>query len=152
MVTTPTPTDTLTIATPDCASVRVGAEQVLRFSPPLAPFLQFRRYALVDTAEAAPFLWLQSLEEPALALVVAPYEAVCAEPAPDVPEETRRALGLGPDEMPEPFVIVCLGADHTTSTMNLLAPLFVCRRTGRARQVILDGDVGLAQTPLPVAR
>jgi flagellar assembly factor FliW len=34
-------------------------------------------------------------------------------------------------------------------SMNLLAPVYVCRRTGLARQVIIEADQTLARMPLP---
>ncbi|NPV48498.1 MAG: flagellar assembly protein FliW [Armatimonadetes bacterium] len=138
----------MTIITHHSGAVEVSPEQVLHFSPALPPFTRSRRYALLSAAGAAPFLWLQSLDEPALALVVAPYEAVCPQEPPPVPEPARRALGLEPSEAPEAYVVVCLDADPKATTVDLLAPLFVCRRTARARQVILDDDLELARVPL----
>lgn len=148
MVTTRPSTRSLAIVTAHSGPVQISPEEVLHFSPALPPFTRSRRYALLGVADAPPFLWLQSLDEPALALVVAPYEAVCSQGPPPAPEPARKALGLRPSEAPEVYVVVCLDPDPTATTVNLLAPLFVCRRTARGRQVILDGDLDLARTPL----
>ncbi len=148
MVTASASTETLNVLTSHSGIIHLEPAEVLHFSPPLAPFLNSRRYALVAAATEAPFLWLQSLDEPALALVVAPYETACAEPSPALPAHVRQALGLRSDEAPETYVVVCVSADPAATTVNLLASLFVCRRTGRARQVILEGDLSLARWPL----
>ena len=98
--------------------------------------------------EEQPFLWLQSVDQPALAFIVAPHEAVAAA-APKLTPAQHDELGLGCGEAPEVYVIVSPGADPRLATMNLLAPLYVCRRTGRARQVVTAADVALAHAPLP---
>jgi flagellar assembly factor FliW len=148
MVTTESSTEALTVATAHSGLVRVRMRDMLYFATPLAPFLHVRRYTLLGREEEAPFLWLQAVDEPALALVVAPYEAVTGQTPPEARKGLRRALGLQPNEAPEVYVIVCVGADAAATTMNLLAPLYVCRTTRRAQQQVLDAELDLARAPV----
>ncbi|MEN6641519.1 MAG: flagellar assembly protein FliW [Armatimonadia bacterium] len=133
-------------------TIEVWPEDVIEFVAPLPPFVQLRRYALLEREEESPFRWLQSLEEPALALVVAPYEVVVGEAPPAASQGLRKELGLRAGEEAQVYVIISLGQQARESTMNLLAPLYLCERTGRARQVIVGEDLGLARTALMVDR
>jgi len=139
----------LKIATAHLGLAEVREEEVLYFSAGLPPFHDLHSYVLLGKEEEEPFLWLQSVEVRSLALVVAPYQALMAQPAPALAPVLRVELGLLGEEQPEAYVIISLGVTPEETTMNLLAPVYVCRRTGRAEQVILQGELGLTRVPLP---
>lgn len=143
MVTTLT-TEREQIYTTHFGRVEVRAEEMIEFVSPLPPFVE-RRFVLLAKAEEAPFQWLQSVEEPALALVVAAYEEVVGEAAPRPSKAVREELGLRADEKAAVYVIISLGARPRETTMNVLAPVYVCEATGRARQVIVGEDLGKAR-------
>ena len=132
---------------PRLGLIEVPQECILELVAPLPPFASLRHFSLLPDPEEEYFLWLQSLEQPALALVLMPYALVATE-APPVPRGVREELGLGPDEAPEWYVIVSLGEEARQVTVNLLAPLVVSPRTHRARQVVQEGDLALARRPL----
>jgi flagellar assembly factor FliW len=123
--------------------------QLLHLLEPLPPFWSLRTFALLSCEEELPLEWLQSVEQPALALPVAPYEVVTGEAAPPLPTEVAQALGIATGEQPAVYVILTLAPELQEVTVNLLAPVYVCRRNGRARQVILEGDLSLTRSPLP---
>lgn len=131
-------------------TIEVWPQDVIEFVAPLPPFAKLRRYMLLARDEEAPFQWLQSLEEPALALVVAPYEVVAGETPPAASQALRKELGLRAGEETQVYVIISLGQEARESTMNLLAPLYVSEGTGLARQVIVGDDLALARTALMV--
>ncbi|MBU0611490.1 MAG: flagellar assembly protein FliW [Armatimonadetes bacterium] len=138
---------TYTLHHPRLGLIEVADEDVIHLVAPLPPFMDLRRYVLVPDPEEEPFLWLQSVDQPAVCLVVAPHEDL-AGPAPEPGAALRGQLCLRPDEAPEVYVIISLAPDPQQVTMNLLAPLYVCRRTRRARQALREGDVSLARVPL----
>jgi flagellar assembly factor FliW len=140
--------DSRQIATAHFGLVEVREQDFLSFHPGLPPFDDCHLYVLLREEEEEPFLWLQSVEQPALALVVAPCHSVLGEPAPELPQATREQLGLAENEQPEVYLIISLGQTPPETTINLLAPLYVCPRTGRARQVILEGEIELTRVPL----
>jgi len=136
-----------TIETSRFGPVEVSGDEVIQLLSPLPPFLSLTRYVLLADPEHEPFLWLQSVEQPALFFIVAPYEAV-AGPAPALTPEGRRDLGLLGDEQPEVYVLISLGGGAQEVTMNLLAPVYVNHAAGRGRQVVGDSDLALARVPL----
>jgi flagellar assembly factor FliW len=145
---------THTLRHPRLGLLQVTDEEIIHLVAPLPPFMRLDRYVLIEDPEEEPFWWLQAVDEPAVCLIVAPHHALAgAAPAPGA--ALREQLGLRPGEAPEVYVIVSLGQEprHTDDvrpqvTMNLLAPLYVCRRTRRARQALREGDVALARVPL----
>lgn len=138
----------LLLPTVHFGEVDIAADDVIEFVLPLPPFMAQRQYVLLADPAEEPFQWLQSVEQPALALVVAPCETLRGEPPPPLPHSYRAELGLGDDERPEVYLVVSLGATPAEATANMLAPLYVCRRTHRGRQVITGADPGLARVPL----
>lgn len=128
--------------------VEITPEQVIAFVTPLPPFIAQREYVLLADPQEEPFQWLQSVEEPALALVVAPYEALIGQPPPPLPHPCRSELGLRRDERSEAYLVVSLGETPADATANLLAPLYVCRRTCRGRQIITGAELDLVRVPL----
>jgi flagellar assembly factor FliW len=128
--------------------VVVPEQDMIQFVAPLAPFAGLSSYVLLQDPQEEPFLWLQSVDQPALCFIVAPHKAVAGE-APALSAATRAELGLRLDEQPEAYVIISPAKDPRQTTMNLLAPLYLCRRTGLARQLIIEAEPSLARMPLP---
>jgi flagellar assembly factor FliW len=148
--TTPNPQ---TVQTHHFGPVEVFEHEVIHLLSPLPPFVALTRYVLLRDPAQEPFLWLQSLEQPALFFIVAPHAAV-AGPAPALTALGRRELALLPSEEPEAYVIISLGGGTRAVTMNLLAPLYLSRSAGRGRetcrgrQMLVEGDLALARVPL----
>ncbi|MFX7895014.1 flagellar assembly protein FliW, partial [Acinetobacter baumannii] len=69
MTTTMTPTQEIT--TTRFGVVPYTDEDVITFEDGLVGFPTFSRYVVICPREDSPFRWLQSLEEPALAFLVA---------------------------------------------------------------------------------
>ncbi len=128
----------------------VDRRQVIHFNVCLPPFNDVHDWVIIGTRADAPFLWLQALSQPALALVVASWECVTDTPCPAPPRPVLQELLLTGGEVPEVYVVVTIGERPQDTTINLLAPLFIARRSRLGRQVVLDVDTAAARTPLPL--
>lgn len=136
-----------------CDTVRFGPvhfapSDVIHFPEGITPFTGAHRFLLISRDDEAPFSWLQSLDDPGLALVAAPVEAL-------FPEEAARLGRLIADRLrsaaPGPVVVmvlVTLDADPERITANLLAPVVLDPRTMQAEQVILDAPLAMARRPI----
>jgi flagellar assembly factor FliW len=113
------------------------AVAVLHFRPGLTGLEGYTRYALTAIDDSAIY-WLQSLDEPGLALPVAEAFALFPEYDLELSATDSRALGL--TDAAEALVLVVLTVDSERDqiTANLLAPIVINQQTGAARQVILD--------------
>lgn len=115
-------------------------------------FEQHKRFVLIERADSAPLIFLQSLDDANLCFVTLPVG--CAEPGyrPRLEETDFEALGMETFEDQEVLCLVILTIPaQGPPTVNMMAPVIIHRRTQRARQVIqFDSGYSFRQQ-LPVA-
>jgi len=140
-------------------SIDVPGEEQIEFRRGLLGFEQLRRFVHVEVAEEAPFGWLQSLDEPQTAFVV-------ANPAVFFPgykiEIDPRELGdirPGPNDRLVVLGICTIPDRFTDASMNLLGPIAINAVTQKGKQLVLnrsgfttqhrltDGDVKIEAEP-----
>jgi flagellar assembly factor FliW len=92
------------------------------------------RYALIANDPDAAFAWLQSLEDPGLALPVTNPHRFFADFAVEVVDEDVERLGLDGSGSMDVYVTVRAAPALEDFTANLRAPILV--RAGQAWQVI----------------
>src|SRR2546421_10831642 len=101
----------------------------------LLGFEQVKHYTLLGSAEEAPFLWLQMVEDPNLAFLVITPSVVLNSYQPDISEEEVKFLGLADPKDALIFNIVTIHPDGE-ATVNLKGPIVVNRRTLTGKQVV----------------
>ncbi len=119
-------------------TVEVGEEQIFALEPGIGGFESLRRFALIMEEDSA-VEWLQSMEDPDVCFaLMEPFMLL-----PDYSFEMSDAdiEGIGMEEPGDVMVrtVLTLHEDPRQITVNLLAPIVLCRRTHLARQVILQG-------------
>lgn len=115
----------------------------------LLGFEHLKQYVLLASPEEAPFLWLETPEDPNISfLVISPF-VVMPNYQPDLTPEDVAFLGLKRPEEAMIFNIVTLrGANH--ATVNLKGPIVVNRQSLLGKQVIpINAANYLVQHPLP---
>ena len=124
----------------------VDEERVIGFPRGLLGFPSFTRYALIQAGEENYFFWLQCVDEPSLAFVVADPGIFFK--GYDVPlkEETRQELDLADDAFAQVFVICNKVEDWLTG--NLLGPLVVNAGNRTGQQVVLTEKKWSTRQPL----
>ena len=121
----------LTIDTTRFGPLEVAEEAVLHFEEGLIGFPEMRRFVAVPHADAAPFVWLQSVERADLAFLLLRPEVVRPDYAPPLPPDVPSDAAL--------WAIVTVPAGRAGDmTVNLLGPVAVWGNA--ARQLVLDGD------------
>ncbi len=123
--------------------------EVLDFPWGLPGFASLRRFIALNLESQERFVWLQSLDDLAIALPAADPWQIFPEYAPQLPPYATSSLQLG---RPEDFATLCVvvvtpGAAEMT--MNLLAPIVVNLRTRTGRQVTLETGGYSVRTPIP---
>lgn len=126
-------------ATTRFGEVEAPAERVLTLPHGMVGFPALRRYALLVHREGSPFHWLQSLDNPDLAFVVAnpllfdpTYQVVLGN------AETRLLEVSDPGQIQVWVVVTIPHGSPDKLTANLKAPLVVNLENRLAAQVILD--------------
>ena len=130
----------------------VSDETLLIFPSGLVGFPTFRRFVVLDVAEDSDYQWLQSVDDPGLAVVIVNVHLLQPEFRVDVPDEGLAELDmLQSDPVLIMAVVTIPSGRPDQSTANLRAPLVVNLRTRKGKQMILHESIplrySLLQTP-----
>ncbi|MFN2448635.1 MAG: flagellar assembly protein FliW [Candidatus Baltobacteraceae bacterium] len=138
-----------TIETARFGRVAFTAEETIAFPWGLPGFAGLHRFLALSLTEQPGFVWLQSVDEPSIALPAADPWTIFADYEPRMPAYATQTLEIAG---PEDFTILCIvvvtkGAAQMT--MNLMAPVIINLRTRTARQVMLDNSNYSVRAPIP---
>ncbi len=125
--------------------LEVAPEDVIEFPRGLIG-LGGRRYTLLDRNPGSGFLWLHSLEDPALALPVVDPRSFFESFALSLGEEDRARIGADDPLAAQVYVTVRAASDPAEIVVNLRAPLVIWQ--GRGHQVINSAPGAELQAPL----
>jgi flagellar assembly factor FliW len=140
---------TASVETTRFGEVIFSDSDVIEFPWGLPGFTELRRFLALSLAEQPSFVWLQSLDDPKIALPAADPWQIFPEYEPRMPAYAVEALDL---RNPVDFTILCIVVvtkDAEEMTMNLMAPIVVNLKTRRARQVMLENSPYTVRTAIP---
>lgn len=132
----------MTIQTKLFGEISIEEDKMIFFEDGIVGFSDLKHFTLIRDSEKenGSIMWLQSFEEPGLALTVVDPTVIEPEYDPAVSEEMLRPLGeLNPFNT---FVLttITVPEDITKMSINLKAPIIINTDTNRACQIILEGD------------
>ncbi|HEX5853074.1 MAG TPA: flagellar assembly protein FliW [Solirubrobacteraceae bacterium] len=131
-------------------SIRFGAVEISQEDVIEFPFgligLGGVRYALIDRNPGTGFLWLHSVEDPALALPVVRPQQFFSTFALDIAPEDRELTGIQDTAETDVYVTVRATPNPLDITANLRAPLVI--HEGHGYQVINVNEDAPLQAPL----
>jgi len=136
------------IATRDFGEMEVKPEELMVFPDGLIGFEHVKRYALLESPECEPFVWLQAVDNPDVAFVIIDPLAFLDDY--EVQVDTGDVESLGFDDACNAAVVALMSipVDIENATMNLRAPLVINPNTCRGRQVVLSDDQHETKYPL----
>ncbi len=128
----------------------VSDETLLIFPSGLVGFPAFRRFVVLDAAEDSDYQWLQSVDEPSLAVVIVDVHLLQPEFRIDVPDEGLAELDMTQTDPISIMAVVTIpSGEPNQATANLRAPLVVNLRTRKGKQMILHESIPLRYPLLP---
>jgi flagellar assembly factor FliW len=136
---------TLTVDSSRFGAIEIDATAVIEFPTGLIG-LGGRRYALVGNGRDSAFSWLQSLEDPQLALPVTDPWRFFPGYAVDLSDDDTDRVGAADPTDVTVLVTVRAGAELTDFSANLRAPIVVW--DGRGHQVINEAPDTPVRAPL----
>ncbi|MDR1298546.1 MAG: flagellar assembly protein FliW [Deltaproteobacteria bacterium] len=101
-------------------------------------FPTLTRYVLLQRPNDAPFYWLQSLDDPTMALVLVNPVLFKADYSPTLPEGLHAELKAGDDGVTLFAIVTIPPGRPQDMTANLLGPLAINPDSRLARQLVLD--------------
>ncbi|NPV69694.1 MAG: flagellar assembly protein FliW [Firmicutes bacterium] len=117
------------------AEIEVSDDKMLRFPEGLIGFESCTRFALISRGDSL-FMWLQSLDDPALAFVVTDPSAFVPGYKPEIDRDSLRTLGVESPSDLKYLSIAVVPADPSRTTINLRAPIAVNHGNRVAVQVV----------------
>ena len=124
-------------------------EELLHFAWGLPGFTHLRRFLALSLAGQERFVWLQSLDDTAIALPTTnPYD-IFADYDPKFPVSALGSLGIA---RADDFVVMCVcivAKDAAEMSCNLLAPIVINLRERTGRQITLEGSSYSVKVPIP---
>jgi flagellar assembly factor FliW len=126
-------------------------KDILTFKEGLIGLPHLQRMVMVNQSDIEPLIWLASLDEEGVALVLTDPSGIFPDYAPAVPADCSFSQTLADDEHPKAFAIVLVAPEWEKTTANLRAPIFVSARTMSGAQVILPDHTYSVGQPLPLA-
>ncbi len=124
-------------------------DEVLNFPSGLPGFEFLRRFLALNLAGQERFIWLQSLDDPTIALPMTnPYD-IFPDYEPKFPMSALESLGIA---RADDFVVMCVcivTKDAAEMSCNLLAPIVINLRGRIGRQVTLEGSSYSVKVPIP---
>lgn len=130
--------------------IELDSETVIRFQQPLYGLENSRRFALLELQEYEPFLWLQSLDEAAVCLALVDPWLFFQNYRPRFEHQDLEELQLEEDAEVAVYCVVAPGAEPSSLTANLAAPIVFHPLRRQARQLVLEGEYPL-EAPLKEA-
>jgi flagellar assembly factor FliW len=137
--------ETETYATSRFGPVDVIVDSIIEFPDGLIG-LGGRRYALLSTDAKSPFLWLQSLDNEAVALPVTNPHRFFDEFVVELADADAESLGFDDGFPADVYVTVTASSVLTDITVNLKAPILI--RDGKGHQLINQHEDAAVKAPL----
>jgi flagellar assembly factor FliW len=144
--------DTIKISSQRFGEMEFSESSVITVLGGVIGFPDLVRYVLIQRPKDAPFYWLQSLDDPTMALVLVNPTLFKADYAPELPPALAEELGAEPGQL-SLFAIVTIPQGRPQDmTANLLGPLAVNPATRLARQLVLDDRLYTHRQPIMSAK
>ncbi len=124
--------------------IDVEEDKIISFSGGIIGFPDYTDFTLVYDVEKdkeVSIMWLQSIDEPQLALPVINPLLIKEDYDPTIEDQYLEPLGEFDDDEAMVLVTVTVPKDITKMTINLMAPLVINTANKKAAQIIVEDDV-----------
>lgn len=129
------------LSTRHFGEVEVDESEIISFSEGLLGFEDIKRYIIINNQDnEVPFNWLQSVDEPNLAFVITNPFIFVDNYEFNIPDKVVKSLELEKHEDLNIYSIVVVPESIENVTINLKGPVIVNRKSGKAKQVVLEND------------
>lgn len=128
--------------------VEYAPTQILHFPQGLIGLEQLKRFLVMPNKKQGPLFWLQSIDDPAFAIVVTDPTNFFLDYLVLPDEKERQTLGINAEEDCHVLAIVSI-SEAKEITLNLSGPILYAPTTNMALQVVLEDARFDTRTPLP---
>lgn len=132
-------TQTSTIQSTRFGVLEIADDDIVTIEDGILGFPSWSRYVVVAHKEGSPFRWLQSVDEPSLAFLVADPTHFVPSYAPEIADEAASALGLSESTPCLVYTIATIpNGKPQDMTINLAGPIVINGESRVARQLVIE--------------
>lgn len=133
-------------------TIEVGDDKIITFEKGIIGFENNKKFTIIFDSEKGDnpgLVWLQSLDDPALALPIMPPEIVIDNYDPIVEDELIYSLGENvKDDALLVYVTLTVPSDISKMTCNLKAPVIINADTLKGVQLIAENEEYTVKYPI----
>lgn len=123
-------------------NLEVDNDQIITFPTGLVGFSELRGFVAIDHGSDSPFVWLQAIEDPAVAFLVVDPAVFIADYAPLMSEACADALQMSESTQRVVYTIVNIPPGQPEEmTLNLAGPIVVNVEKRLAAQLVLEDEI-----------
>jgi flagellar assembly factor FliW len=144
----------MNLSTSRFGEISIDEEEIITFPDGIPGFEHTRQYIIVPNKDCkekkSAFRWMQSIEEPGLALPVINPWVFRSDYTPTLPGPVLKQLEItNVRDQAQFFAVVTIPPNNpSATTVNLLAPILINRENKLAKQVIIQNENYSIRTPL----
>jgi flagellar assembly factor FliW len=117
--------------------MEIPEDKVITMKRPILGFENLVRFCIIEREEMLPFLWLHSIEDPAVAFVVVNPVLFYPDYRIDVNPKEIAELKVAEIKSVETYAIVSLADEMMEVSINLQGPVLINTENGFAKQLVL---------------
>jgi flagellar assembly factor FliW len=117
-------------------TVEIDSSIILDFPSGMIGFSEQQRFAILKQREDSVFMWLHSIDDPALAFPIVLPWVFYWDYEVDLADADMEAIGVTRADQISIYCVVNVGADVRNASVNLFSPVVINNAERRARQVI----------------
>lgn len=124
-------------------TIDIADDKIIEFPMGIIGFENLKKFAIIydsEREERSKISWLQSMEEPLMALPIINPLDIKEEYNPIIEDELIKTIGNPTDEDILIFVTMSIPSDLTKMTANLKGPIIINTANCKAMQVIVENQ------------
>jgi len=125
------------ISTLRFGELNIPDDKIITMAKPVLGFEQLRQYCLIERTDCEPFLWFQSVDDPAAAFPMVNPLLFCPDYRIEVNPREIEELRIKDVKCVETYVIVTIPTDPHQMSINFQGPILINTETRLAKQLVL---------------
>jgi flagellar assembly factor FliW len=111
--------------------------KIITMAKPILGFEQLKRYCIIESGDFEPFMWFQSVEDPAVAFIIVNPLFFCPDYRIEVNPKEIEEIRVADVKTVETYVIATIPADPGRMSVNMQGPILINTKTRLAKQLVM---------------
>ncbi len=117
--------------------LEIPKEKIITMAKPVLGFEQLKQFCIIESHDFEPFMWFQSVEDPAVAFIIVNPLFFNADYRIEVNPKEIEELRVGDVKAVETYVIATIPSDPCKMSVNMQGPLLINTQSCLAKQLVM---------------